>query len=121
VSGDREVLIALTEGQVAQVVREASARQDPAGLLPELGEIDIVSEVVLPLLADDAYSRSVLRAVLVLNALSPDGGARELTDVARDVALSPSTTHRYLRTWMAVRLVEQDSRSRRYRRTLDRP
>jgi hypothetical protein len=40
-----------------------------------------------------ARLRAVLRAVLVLNALPPDGSARELTDIARDVDLSPSTTH----------------------------
>jgi hypothetical protein len=112
----RDVLIALTDGQVEQVVREASGRQHPASLLPELGELDIVSELVLPLFADDSYSRSVLRALLVLNALPPDGSAREITDIARDVEISPSTTHRYMHTWMAVGLVEQHPRSRRYRR-----
>ncbi len=116
-SGDRDVLIALTEGQVAQVVRAASGQQHPASSLPELGELDIVSGVVLPLLADASYSRSVLRALLVLNALPPDGSARELTDIARDVDLSPGTTHRYMQTWMAVGLVEQHPRSRQYRRT----
>ncbi len=116
VSGDGEVLIALTGGQVAEVVREASGLQDPASRLPELSELDIVSAVVLPLLTDESYSRSVLRALLVLNALPPDGSARDLTDIARDVDLSPSTTHRYLHTWMAVELVDQQPRSRRYYR-----
>lgn len=116
-SGDRDVLIALTDDQVEQVVREASGRQHPASHLPDLGQIDIVSEVVLPLLEDDSYSRTVLRAVLVLNALPADGGERELTEIARDVGLSPSTTHRYMQTWMAVGLVEQHPRSRGYYRT----
>lgn len=115
-SGDREVLIALTDGQVAQVVREATGREHPAGLLPELVEVDGVFELVEPLLADESYSRTVLRALLVFSALPPDGRARELTDVAREVGISPSTTHRYMQTWMAVGLVEQQTRSRRYRR-----
>jgi hypothetical protein len=119
-SGDREVLIALTDGQVAQVLREVSGRPHLASLLPEMTELDGVSGVVLPLLEDVAYSRSALRALLVLNALPLDGSERELTDVAKEVGLSPSTTHRYISTWMAVRLVEQNPRSRRYRRTLGR-
>jgi hypothetical protein len=118
VSGDRGVLIELTDGQVARVLREASGRVDLAALLRDVGELDVVSEVVLPLLEDGAYSRSVLRALLVLNALPLDGSERELTDVSRELALSPSTTHRYIGTWMAVGLVEQDPRSRRYRRAL---
>jgi hypothetical protein len=117
VSGDRGVLIALTDGQVAQVLREASGQADPATLLPEVSQLDVVSRVVLPLLEDPAYSRTVLRALLVINALPLDGNDRELTDVARELGLSASTTHRYVHTLMAVGLIEQDPRSRRYRRT----
>lgn len=116
VSGDREILIALTDGQVARVVREASGRPDLASLLPEMTGLDVVSSVVLELLENAAYSRSALRALLVLNALPPDGGERELTEIARQLGLSGSTTHRYLRTWMALGLIEQNPRSRRYRR-----
>jgi hypothetical protein len=114
VSGDRDVLIALTYGQVAQVLRETSGRQHRASILPEFDERDIVSDA---LLADDSYSRSVLRALQVLHALPADGSERVLTDIAREVDLSPSTTHRYMQTWMAVGLVEQHPRSRRYRRS----
>jgi DNA-binding IclR family transcriptional regulator len=55
---------------------------------------------------------------LVINALPLDGSEREVTDVATELGLSASTTHRYLHTWMAVGLVERNPRSRRYRRTL---
>ena len=117
VSGDRGVLIALTDGQVAQVLREVSGRPHQASLLAEVSQLDGVSSVVLPLLEDPAYSRSVLRALLVINALPLDGNERELTDVARELGVSGSTTHRYLHTLMAVGLIEQNPRSRRYRRT----
>ena len=119
-SGDREVLIALTDGQVAQVLREASGRPHLASLLPEMAVLDGVSSVVVPLLEDAAYSRSVLRALLVLNALPLDGSERELTDIAEELGFSASTTHRYIGTWMAVGLVEQNPRSRRYLRLLGR-
>jgi hypothetical protein len=115
-SADRGVLIALTDAQVEQVLRESADRPQLASLLPDVGRVDGLSSVALPLLEDASYSRSVLRALLVLDALPPDGSERELTDLARDLELSPSTTHRYLHTWMAFGFVEQDPRSRRYRR-----
>ncbi len=110
------VSIALTDAQVEQVLREAAHRPQLASLL-EVSQLDALSRVALPLLEDANYSRSALRALLVLNALPPDGSERELTDLARQLAISPSTTHRYMHTWMALGLVEQDPRSRRYRRT----
>jgi len=116
VSGDRGVLIALTDGQVQQVLRAASGRALPASLLPEIGEVGVFSSVVLALLQDESCSRSVLRALLVLDSLPPDGSERELTAIARELGISPSTTHRYMRTWMALGLVERHPRSRRYRR-----
>jgi DNA-binding MarR family transcriptional regulator len=118
VSGDREVSIALTDAQVARVLREASGRARLASLLPEMGVLDVVFEIVLPLLEDEAYSRSVLRVLLVINALPVDGGERALTDIARELGLSPGTAHRYLHTLTAVGLLEQNPRSRRYRRML---
>lgn len=116
-SGDRGVLIALTDGQVEQVLREASGRPHPASLLPEIGEVDVLSSAVLALLDDPAHSRSALRALLVLNALPPDGSGRELTAIAKELGLSASTTHRYMHTWMALGLVQRHPRSRRYSRT----
>jgi hypothetical protein len=116
VSGDRGVLIALTDAQVEQVLRESADRPQLASLLPDVDRVDGLSSVALPLLGDASYSRSVVRALLVLDALPPDGSERELTDLAKDLELSPSTTHRYLHTWMAFGFVEQDPRSRRYRR-----
>jgi DNA-binding MarR family transcriptional regulator len=111
------VSIALTDAQVEQVLREAAHSPQLESLLPEVSQLDALSRVALPLLGDASYSRSALRALLVLNALPPDGSERELTDLARQLAISPSTTHRYMHTWMALGLVEQDPRSRRYHRT----
>ncbi len=115
-SGDRGVLIALTAAQVEQVLREASGRPHPGSVLPEIGEVDVLSSAAWALLQDKACSRSALRALLVLNALPPDGSWRELTAIARELGISPSTTHRYMHTWLALGLVQRHPRSRRYRR-----
>jgi IclR helix-turn-helix domain len=116
VTSDREVTITLTSGQVTQVVRVASGAAAVARVLPRVGDLEEMRRVVLPLLDDKHCSRSTFRALLVLAAFPPDGDERELTDVARALGLSPGTTHRYIGTWMAVGLLEQDPRSRRYRR-----
>jgi len=81
-----------------------------------LNDPEELRRAVLPLLDDQGYSRATLRALLVLAAFPADGTGRELTSVAKQLALSPSATHRYAVTWMAVGLLEQDPRSRRYRR-----
>jgi DNA-binding MarR family transcriptional regulator len=119
-SVDRGPSIALTDRQVAQVLREASHRARLASLLTQVDQLDELSSVALSLLDDSNLSRSTLRALLVLDALPADGGERELTDIARQLDVSASTTHRYIHTWMALGLVEQDPRSRRYRRTQGR-
>jgi hypothetical protein len=118
-SEGRQVTIALTDAQVARVLREASGE---AGLAPAfssaLGDAGTLAKTVLPFLADQGYSRSVLRALLVLAAFPADGSERELSSVAEQLSLSGSTTHRYLRTWTAVGLLERDPNSRRYRRSV---
>jgi hypothetical protein len=119
-SVDRGPSIVLTDAQVAQVLREASRRAHLASLLSEVDQLDALSSIAGSLLEDSSLSRSTLRALLVLDALPPDGGERELTDIARQLDVSASTAHRYIHTWMALGLVEQDPRSRRYRRTQGR-
>lgn len=117
-SDDGEVTIKLTHAQVARVVRDAAGSSWLSQLLAGLDGPRALHSAVLPLLDDHGYSRSTLRALLVLGAFPPDGGELELTEVAKQLELSPSTTHRYVGTWMAVGLLEQDPVSRRYRRAV---
>jgi hypothetical protein len=116
-AGLREVAVMLSVAQVETVVQQvtgpaalgqafASALEDPEALASFLG----------PLLEDNKYSRSLLRALIVLAQFPVDGTERELTAVARELGLSPGTTHRYLHTWTAAGLLERDADSRRYRR-----
>jgi hypothetical protein len=114
--GDRGVLIALTEDQVAEVVRDVAGE----GLVRSLAAISDFEElrrVAVPLLADRACSRETLRSLLVLVAFPTDGSDVDLISVASLVGLVPSTTHRYVRTWRSVGLLEQDPLTHRYRRT----
>lgn len=119
VSRDRDVRITLTDGQVEQVVRAVAGRPGVVDLLSEVSGLDMLRSVAIPMLDDLRCSRSTLRALLVLAAFPGDGSERELADVARELEFSPSTTHRYIVTWLTVGLLEQEPRSRRYRRTLN--
>jgi hypothetical protein len=113
------VRITLTEAQVAGVVRDASDGSQLAWLLSGVSDLNAVRAAMEPLWDDHQWSRSVLRAVLVLAALPGDGSWGEITDIARMVGLSPATAHRYAQTWVALGLAEQNPRTRVYRRAPD--
>ena len=115
-SGERDVTISLTEAQIARVVREASGATGLAAVLSGLSDVESLAASVLSVIEDKGHSRATLRALLVLAAFPADGTERELTDVANELHLSAATTHRYLRTWTAVGLLERHPDSRLYRR-----
>jgi hypothetical protein len=117
----QRVTITLTDAQVARIALGAAGGARLAGSLSGLGGVDELRQAMLPLVDDQTYSHSTFRAVIVLAAFPADGSERELTDVAREIGLSPSTTHRYARTWTALGLLEQNADSRRYRRPTAAP
>jgi DNA-binding MarR family transcriptional regulator len=106
----------LTGAQIAHVVREASVQTRPEALLSGVASLSDLQVDAMPLLCDESYSRSLLRGLLMLVAFPCGGDYRRLTDVTRALGLSPSTAHRYAQTLVAVGLLEQEPRSRRYRR-----
>jgi DNA-binding MarR family transcriptional regulator len=116
-AGDPPTTITLTTEQVLEVVQHASVQTELNKILGELADLQPLEETVAPLLADLTLSRSTVRALMVLAAFGRFDEPRELTEVARELDLSPSTTHRYVRTWFALGLLNQDPASRRYRRT----
>ncbi|HTU79234.1 MAG TPA: helix-turn-helix domain-containing protein [Solirubrobacteraceae bacterium] len=107
--------ITLTDRQIAQVVRDATAGPGLAGVLSGVDDIEAVRGAISQM-DDPRCSRATLRAVLVLAAFPADGGQMDLREVAAKLGCSPSTAHRYVCSWMAVGLLEQDPHSRRYRR-----
>jgi hypothetical protein len=110
------VSLGLTTEQVASVIAAASAAgTDSAALLAGLaapGELTTSS-----LLEDRTVSRSLLFGLIVLVSFPADGSDRGIKEVAAELDLPTSTTHRYAHTLRAIGLLEQDPRSRRYRRS----
>lgn len=114
-SSGPHVTITLYPAQVDQVMRVASGGTGLSELLSGISEPDALRRSLLPLLDNERFSRSTCRALLVLLAFS-SGEPREVTDVSKELGLSASTTHRYVRTWVALGLLQQDPASRHYSR-----
>ena len=114
-------MLELTSQQVSQVLEQA--RQGSMGLkalLWQLGNRHAFSAAAEAALANARLSHSTIRALLVLAAFPEDGSELSLASVAQTLDYSPSTTHRYVTTWLSVGFLEQDARSRRYRRAVAR-
>ena len=70
---------------------------------------------MLPELEDRRLSRLLLRGLLMLASMPDDDSDVGVAELARLTGMNGSTTHRYLSTFLAVGLVEQNPTTRRYR------
>lgn len=68
-------------------------------------------------LEDARLSRSLLAGLLMLASFPSDGSYMGIAELARVLDMSPSTTHRYVTTLLAVGLLERNPRTRKYRLT----
>jgi IclR family transcriptional regulator, pca regulon regulatory protein len=68
----------------------------------------------MPLSPAGKFSRSLERGLAILASFGPDRLVRGIAEVADELGISRSTTHRYMSTLSALGYLEQDA-SRRYR------
>jgi IclR family pca regulon transcriptional regulator len=61
------------------------------------------------------FSQSLERGLAVLCAFTPDRPALGISELARELALTRSTTHRYVATLASLGFLEQDDATRKYR------
>lgn len=111
-----QITLTLTDAQVAQVTHEVSSAASLSALLADAGDLQRLLTIMEQFSEDRNCSRSTLRALAVLAALSDDVPRRDLKQVAAEVGISPSTTYRYVNTWVMLGMLEQDPASRRYQR-----
>lgn len=64
---------------------------------------------------DPRLSRSLLRGLSILTCFGPDGSSRGIVEIAGDLGMSPSTTHRYALTLVELGLLERCPDTRKYR------
>jgi IclR helix-turn-helix domain len=128
-----DISIKLSPVQVEQVMRAAS--QNPNGTVSNLllAALDnayqppsdsgkqaynlhrAAQQALAASLGDPQLSQSLLRGLSVLSCYGPDRPWRPIIDLATQLGMSPSTTHRYVKTLKAVGLLEQNPTTREYR------
>jgi hypothetical protein len=108
------ISIKLHRDQIDEVVRKANVSDGLLGALGASLQNGDVHEFAAKL--DDArFSRSLLRALMVLASYPADGTARSVSDVAKQLGMGISTVHRYTSTFAEVGVLERDAVSRQYR------
>jgi hypothetical protein len=110
---ESRISIELSNAQVNRVIREAV---EDGGLLGQVGETEKLGFRASPEQLDDrGLSSSLLRGLMVLASFPADGVGRSMTDVAHELEMGASTTHRYISTLVEVGLLERHPVSRKYR------
>jgi predicted transcriptional regulator len=121
---ERLVSIALTRGQVNQVVRSVLGEPLQSGISSSSGP-NLYDGHVRQALGDHyrslqgnrRLSRSLLAGLLVLSCFSPEGPELGIKEISERLELNSSTVHRYVATLLAAGLLERDPDTRRYRLT----
>lgn len=130
---DQNIAIALSSAQIEQVIRSAghtsngtvssllAAALDNAHSMPvgdhreRLSLHEATQRALSSALGDPQFSQSLLRGLAILSCYGPERPWRTIIDLAKELSMSPSTTHRYVKTLRAVGLLEQDPTTREYR------
>jgi IclR family pca regulon transcriptional regulator len=81
---------------------------------PASGEADEEERRVVPTLREPNYSQSVERGLAILECFRPAQPVRGIAEIAEELGMSRSTTHRYMFTLQALGYLEQVA-SRKYR------
>ncbi len=128
----QDIAISLSPAQIEQVIRSAGytsngtvssllvAALDNAHATPygdqAHGSLHDATQLALSsALADPQLSQSLLRGLAILSCFGPERPWRAIIDLAKELEMSPSTTHRYVKTLRAVGLLEQNPTTREYR------
>jgi biotin operon repressor len=112
--------LALSDGQVQELVQQEAARRGAGrGLLGVLLSLNGAGRRMglKDVMRDERYhdrhiSQSVIRSLLVLSAFAL-GEAQSLNGLAEELGMGTTTLWRYLKTWVAVGVLEE-RRDRRY-------
>lgn len=129
---DQDIAIALSPAQVEQVIRSAglvkngmmsnllvaaldNVHQEQNGDELRSSLHDAAQSALSDALNDPQLSQSLLRGLSILSCFGPERRWRAIIDLAKELEMSPSTTHRYVKTLRAIGLLEQNPTTREYR------
>jgi DNA-binding MarR family transcriptional regulator len=111
-----EITLKLTPAQVREVLRQAAGGEGIQGALSELTNHSQLVSARAAARGDTQLSGSLLLGLIVLRCFPADGSELRVLDLAQRLGLTPSTTHRYLKTLVIAGLLDQNPTTRRYRR-----
>jgi predicted transcriptional regulator len=109
------VSITLTNAQVSHVVRDASRDKSVWSAFAGILDRSALAATYRNLSTSPRHSRSLLLGLLIFVTLPADGKTIGIAEIASELGMSPSTTHRYVATLLAAGLVEQNPDTREYR------
>ncbi|HSZ03826.1 MAG TPA: helix-turn-helix domain-containing protein [Solirubrobacteraceae bacterium] len=119
---DELIRLELTKAQVECVIRATADTHGPSlnlllsGLVTEQAITEgSLEERYSEELESGRLSHSLFRGLLILALFISGEEGRGVVEVARQLGLSPSTTHRYMTTLVAFGLLVQDPATRKYR------
>jgi hypothetical protein len=130
---DQEIAITLSPAQVEQVLRAAgrtdggaassllvvaldNAHVSPNGNGRTHRSLHEAAQMALTqAFSDPQLSQSLLRGLAILSCYGSGRPWRAIIDLAKELDMSASTTHRYVKTLRAVGLLEQHPSTREYR------
>jgi len=130
---DKDIAIALSPVQIEQVIRcagqarsgtlssllvaaLANAPHGPDGDHQARHSLHEATQLALAnALGDPQLSQSLLRGLAILSCYGPERPWRAIIDLAKELRMSPSTIHRYVKTLRVVGLLEQNPTTREYR------
>jgi IclR helix-turn-helix domain len=118
------ISITLSPAQVDQILRAAARSTVPsvsilvAGATKGRALAEDSPTSPTDFLPDDSnrrLSRSLLRGLSILTCFNGTDGERGILELARELGMSASTTHRYAMTLTELGLLERSPRTRKYR------
>jgi IclR helix-turn-helix domain len=118
------ISITLSPAQVDQILRAAARSTVPsvsvlvAGATKGRmlsGDPSDSSASFMPDGSNRRLSRSLLRGLSILTCFNATDGERGILELARELGMSASTTHRYAMTLTELGLLERSPRTRKYR------
>jgi len=117
---NNQVAITLSGLQVEQILQAAATPDngtDTSGLQFVLTQTGwTIADVAQdPLFEDRGISQTLVLGLLVLASFPADGGEQGVRMLAGSLGMAPSTIYRFLKTLVAIGLLERNAMTREYR------
>jgi hypothetical protein len=105
----------IAEHEMAEDTAGAYIMDGPGDSTGEQAAEDGNGKGYFPTYEDARLSRSLLRGLSILTCFGSGDEERGIIELASQLGMSPSTTHRYVATLVELGLLERCTRSRKYR------